>query len=177
MKKFFCLILALLILASAAITANAAAVSTKNPKRALAVVYDNSNSMYKKDSDSKLATEDQPYAWCRAIYAMEAFATMMNDNDVMQIYPMWEITVDGKKYDTKSPLTITQKNASDIRKIYTPTPSNTPIETISAAYNGLNNLSADEKWLVVLTDGDVFYKGGDNLKDKTVSSKFSFVRN
>ncbi len=155
MRKIICLFLALLLLLGAAATVSAEKGSAKNPTRALAVVFDNSGSMYIHEKNKDLGPE-QPYAWCRATYAMEAFATMMNDGDIMQIYPMHSIQVDGQTYSSKAPLTVTQKNASDIRKIYTPNPQGTPLASISEAYKGLEATTADEKWLIVLTDGSTF---------------------
>ena len=63
-----------------------AAVITKTEKTYdIAVVFDNSGSMY------------QNQAWCRAKYAMEIFASMLNYNngDTLKIFPMWEVTRDG----------------------------------------------------------------------------------
>lgn len=134
--------------------------------RAIAIVFDNSGSMYIKMNGD----DDSTKAWCRATYAMESFATMMNSSDVMMIYPMHSITVDGKTYSSNNPLKVTQKNAAIIREIYTPNPKGTPIETISVACEGLQATSADEKWLIVLTDGDKFYQNGSEMsKENTIT--------
>ncbi|MBR3594110.1 MAG: hypothetical protein IKL44_05500 [Clostridia bacterium] len=144
------------------VTTNAAPAETK---RAIAIVFDNSGSMYlpyNKDESFRMA-------WCRATYAMEVLATMMNASDEMYIYPMHPIEVGGSKYNSSNPLKVTQATASTIRNIYTPDPKATPIETITAAREGLKKAAADEKWLIVLTDGTSFYKGGKDLKDKTMA--------
>lgn len=151
MKKILSFIFALAILISSftGIVAVEAAPSSEKT-RAIAIVFDNSGSMYTYRNEPIVA-------WCRATYAMEAFATMMNAQDTMLIYPMWKIEVGGKSYsyDT-TPLKVTQQNASIIREIFTPHAGGTPIQSISAAYQGLQNTTADEKWLIVLTDGDAF---------------------
>lgn len=134
---------------------------TKNAKsRSIAIVYDNSGSMY----------IDQNLAWCRAIYSMEVFASMMNEGDTFQIYPMFEITVGQKTYSSQNPFTLYGGGAtSGIRDIFTTNAGGTPIETILDAYTGLNQTRADEKWLIVLTDGDVFYEDGASLGRRTQS--------
>lgn len=114
-------------------------------KRAIALVFDNSGSMY------------QNTAWCQAIYAMEVFASMANEGDELRIFPMHDIEVNGKKYTSASPLVVQGgKDVSEIRQIYTPSAGGTPIGTITDAYNSLKDMAADEKWLIVLTDGEEF---------------------
>lgn len=114
-------------------------------RRAIALVFDNSGSMY------------QNTAWCQAIYAMEVFSAMANEGDELRIFPMHGIEVNGKAYTSSSPLVVQGGgDVSEIRQIYTPSPEGTPIETITDAYQGLNAMDADEKWLIVLTDGEAF---------------------
>ncbi len=129
-----------------------------NESRAIAIVFDNSGSMYYKGNQ----------AWCRATYAMEVFASMLNAGDVLQIYPMWEITAGSQKFSMEKPLQITDaKQASVIRDIFTEDADGTPIESIDCAVRGLQAVRADNKYLIVLTDGDVFYENGDNLRSGT----------
>lgn len=125
--------------------------------RAIAIVFDNSGSMY----------SDGNKAWSQATYAMEVFAAMLNDGDILQIYPMGEITAGGRKYSDTNPLEVSGGgNISLIQDIFTPQTVDTPISTIRRAHDGILKTQADEKWLVVLTDGNKFY--GD---DPTDSSK------
>ena len=153
MKRVVCALLAMVMVISllpgAFFVANAASKQEKT--RAIGIVFDNSGSMYDYG--------DQ--AWCRATYAMEVFASMMNDGDVMQIYPMSPINLDGstrEEYTEDKPLVIRGPGeAQTIRSICTPLAQTTPISTITAAYEGLKKTQADERWLIVLTDGSVFY--------------------
>ncbi len=142
-----------------------ATVEHEDPKRVISVVFDNSGSMYVGD-------EDGIRVWCRATYAMEALATMMNPGDEMLIYPMNPIqlgkTEGNGTYTYDNPLHIKQSEAAKIREIYTPVAGDTHIETISAACGGLMNATADEKWLIVLTDGDEFYKNKAALGSNTI---------
>lgn len=127
-------------------TASAATVTKSEKNYDIAVVFDNSGSMY------------QNQGWCRAKYAMEIFASMLNyDKDKLHIFPMWEVTTDGSQPNSGgSYAAIEVKSKKDIDKIsnlYTVRPSNTPFAPITEAYNYLKSSSADEKWLIILTDG------------------------
>jgi len=123
-------------------------------KRNIAIVFDNSGSMYLKGEK----------AWCRATYAMEVFASMLNKGDTLSIHPMSPIDINGKKHTMDSPFIITDPSqASQIRDIYTANASDTPIETIDAAINHLSAAQASENYLIVLTDGQAFYEGGREL--------------
>ena len=124
-----------------------AASKQQTPQRAIAVVFDNSGSMYTGDSS-------QSKAWCRATYGMEVFAAMMNPGDVLEIYPMSPVEVEGKSYTQDNPLVISdEKEVSKIREIYTPSAGATPIETVSAAYEGLSKYKGKEQWLMLLLTG------------------------
>ena len=163
MKKALSVLLAVLLLATLLVPLFAlpatAAATKETKKRVIAIAFDNSGSMYMPDGSDKSFA----YAWCRATYAMEAFATMMNDGDEMYIYPMWPITVGKDKYTSKKPLKVTQKNANTIEQIYTPDAKTTPLSTITNAFNDLNKMKADEKWLIVLTDGTTFNNDGGKV--------------
>lgn len=161
-------VFALVLPGGAALAAGNTSVTKKEVSREIAVVFDNSGSMY---SDGKTA-------WCGATYAMEVFAAMMNEGDVLKVFPMWEVTSSkpGQREETYSaesnPIVI--KSMDDIALIhnmYTPTASVTPLRTIDYAYNDLMKSTADEKWLLVLTDGSVWYdENGTELSvDKSLS--------
>ena len=148
------LLAGLLLLTAAEMPALAAGSGKEDVSRAIAIVFDNSGSMY----------VGRNMAWCRATYAIEVFASMMNAGDTLQVYPMYEVTVDGKTYTSEAPFTISGgDDMSVIQSMYTPFAGDTPIETIEDAYAGLQQTSADEKWLIVLTDGAVFYEDGQEM--------------
>ena len=113
----------------------------------IAVVFDNSGSMYQNEG------------WCRAKYAMEIFASMLNydDGDKLKIFPMWESTTDGSTPSSGGSYAAIEINSKEdidkISNLYTVHPSNTPFAPITEAYDYLKTSSADEKWLIVLTDG------------------------
>ena len=150
MKKRLSVLLAVLLLLSCMLMAVPTAQAEKaTEKRAIAIVFDNSGSMYMNEN----------LAWCRATYAMEVFASMLNEGDILQIYPMSPIQLGkgGTEYSMDKPLQITKAaDASIIRNLYTPHNWDTPIESIGAAAEGLKKVSADKKYLIIITDGAVF---------------------
>ena len=144
-----CVIICFLLSVGAGSSVSKAAEISKITKTYdIAVVFDNSGSMYANK------------AWCRAKYAMEIFASMLNyeNGDSLTIFPMWEVTTDGKskKGGSYKPIKINNLAGIDkISKLYTTNPSNTPFEPITEAYNYLKQSDASkEKWLIVLTDGE-----------------------
>ena len=159
-------LLAMILLLSAAVGTAGASGSAKNPvSRAIAIVFDNSGSMYMSGNK----------AWCRATYAIEVFASMMNQGDTLQVFPMYEVTANGKSYTSQSPVTVSGgSDISAIRDMYTPHAGDTPIETIGDAHQALQRSTADEKWLIVLTDGAEFYENGAGLGSAT-SARLSEV--
>lgn len=150
-SKFLCVLLLIATVIGMipnSISVDAAEITKDEKVYEIAVVFDNSGSMY---NNSK--------AWCRAKYAMEIFASMLNyeNGDKLKIFPMWEVTTDGS-----TPLTggsykaieiNDEKDIDKISNLYTVNPSNTPFAPIEEAYNSLKSSNAEEKWLVVLTDG------------------------
>ena len=161
MKRIISLFLTVILLFTCVFigTTTVYASTKSDNSRGIAIVFDNSGSMYDAG--------DQ--AWCRATYAMEVFASMLNTGDTLQIYPMHPITVGNKEFTMQNPLQITDvTQALTIREILTKDAGGTPIESIDCAAQGLQKIQADKKYLVVLTDGGTFSKNGYGLsKDRT----------
>ena len=165
-RKLFAGILALLMTAS--LPAGAAFADEGGQKssstNAIAIVFDNSGSMYYQGS----------MAWCQATYAMEVFAAMMDSGDTLQIYPMNEADINGANYSSDSPLVISSMDeAAQIQDIFTHGVGITPIETIMVAHDGLVRTSADERWLIVLTDGDTFYENDTEMGHDATLARLS----
>ena len=138
-EKYISIILAVvLLLTTISIGMPKAYAATKPEKtRAIAIVFDNSGTMYLGDENSRKT-------WCRATYAMQALATMMNASDIMQIYPMNPIQIgnsdkpkDSDVYTREHPLEIKKENASLIQQICTPNAGDTHIEAVTKAREGL----------------------------------------
>ena len=142
------LLMVLNVFAIIPLTANAAKKTEKSYE--IAIVFDNSGSMY----------ENQGKSWCRAKYAMEIFASMLNyDNgDKLWIYPMWEVT-NGKPQNgdvgSYEAIPITKKEDIDkITNLYTTRPYGTPLAPVYEAHEYMKTSKATEKWILVLTDGE-----------------------
>ena len=124
---------------------------TAKPTRVINVVYDDSGSMIDNDT----GYHD---GWCQAKYALEVFSAMLEKNDTMNVYAMSDFSYYGIDYYAVPPhiTLIGQNEASDnvsqVHSMLTDA-SATPFETVMTAYTDLSEITADEKWLVVLTDG------------------------
>lgn len=148
MKRSVRLVLAVFLLISLITAGNPTVHAAKaTESRTIAIAFDNSGSMYTKGNQ----------AWCRATYAMEVFASMLNTGDTLLIYPMHPIKVGGQTYTMDSPFKVTDANqATKIREIFTESAGGTPIECVDRAAEGLQNVQSGKKYLIVLTDGDAF---------------------
>lgn len=169
-SAIICVIFLLITLGSSFAHINAASVTKAEKTYEIAVVFDNSGSMYDNES------------WSRAKYAMEVFAAMMNNGDVLKIFPMHPVTTDGKTKSGGSTDPILIKSKDDISKIhnlYTPIPYGTPFSTVQRAYKDIKKSSATDRWLIVLTDGkfdDVSEKDvANNLKSESKDVNIQYV--
>lgn len=115
--------------------------------RIINVVYDDSGSMI---GENNVMFD----TWCKAKYSMEAFAAMMGDGDTMNIYYMSDY-MSNTQAEPRLRLSGkdgAQKNVSLIHNTVTQW-GQTPFDSVIKAYDDLAAASADEKWLVILTDG------------------------
>ena len=159
MKKSFSrtavfLLLAFLIMAGAG-SAQAAKVQTKS--RLIHIVYDDSGSMKSVNGVPKTR-------WSQAKYAMEVFAAMMGPSDTLTIYPMTAfsylnadkvpsgnfgqtVTISGSADSAERVSAVMQMNGDGGRYL------NTPLQSVEQAAEDLIAAQADDKWLIILTDG------------------------
>lgn len=155
--------------------ATRANVTKKEHTYDIAVVFDNSGSMYEKGEK----------AWSRAQYAMEIFASMLNyeNGDKLTIYPMWKVAVDGTSTTPENftfednlnvePIVIeSDKDIELIANMFTYNAHETPFQPVREAHTYLKKSKATDKWLIVLTDGKFYYdsrseakKGGQQFND------------
>lgn len=123
------------------------AIETK-PTRVVNLVYDDSGSMYISDDGVLVDT------WCQAKYSMEVFAGLLGETDTLNVYYM----SDYRGGTTNKPRLVLRgldgaaKNVAKLHNEKTKA-SNTPFNSVRKAYFDLTQVSADEKWLVILTDG------------------------
>lgn len=158
MKKFLSVFLVLVLLLTCMVTGSSKvhASNKADTARVIGIVFDNSGSMYTQGNQ----------AWCRATYAMEVFASMLNKGDTLLIFPMNPVKVDGVEYTRNTPYKITDAaNSIKVREMYTPDPGGTPIESIDSSVAYMKEIQSDNKYLIILTDGTEFSQGGKTLKN------------
>lgn len=119
------------------------AKESETPTKTINVVYDDSGSMY-ENTDT----------WCKAKYSMEVFGAMLEQQDTMNIYVMsdFQDSNNAGPYLSLSGADDAQSNVSKIHDMLTNVGS-TPFGSVRKAMDDLVQTPADEKWLLVLTDG------------------------
>lgn len=164
------MILPLLLQASPAALSAQSTVSKDEASRAIAVVFDNSGSMWAKDKNSNGVIDDGEMldSWCRATYALEVFASMMNKGDRLLIYPMNKGITDGPNGREYSyPIEINDPaDAGKIRDFYSTNVNSTLFQAVEDAYNDLRKADEDEKHLIILTDGVFQYISSSEVQSK-----------
>lgn len=129
----------------------AEASETEEPTRIINVVYDDSASMFLRNADT----------WCKAKYSMEVCAAMLGEKDTMNIFVMSDFDK-GAKGKIKLTLNGSDGASVNVKKVHEmhTTGKNTPLASVVAAFNDIKGKQADEKWLLVLTDG--LFENGPN---------------
>lgn len=138
MKKYFTALLSVFLVLCLVIPVQVHADTAEEPTRVIHLVYDDSGSMY--DSD----------IWCQAKYAIEVFAAMLGEKDLMDVYYL-------NQSAGSASLRLNGKDgvANNVEKVHTSSngSGNTEFYAVTKALEDLTTVTADEKWLVVLTDG------------------------
>jgi len=135
------------------------------PTRVIHVVYDDSGSMFADDD-----------RWCQAKYAMEVFAAMLGPTDSMKIYVMSDYE-GGKGAPPRLSLSGADDAQANVDEVHNMPVGgwNTRFYSVETARDDFAGVTADEKWLVVLTDGDFQQVvGGD--KDKFFQNKADDIK-
>ncbi len=133
--------------------------------RVIHVVYDDSGSMFNIDN---IAVD----TWCQAKYSMEVFAAMLGEADKMNVYYMSDYE-NGTASDPRIQLDGQSGAETNVAKIHNQrtVAGNTPFDSVRKAYADLQDASADEKWLVILTDGEFQGVEGTEGIDAFLSQK------
>jgi hypothetical protein len=137
-----------LLLCSAAFAKDS---TVKEKTREINIVYDDSGSMFNGTT-----------AWSEAKYAVEVFAAMMGERDTVNIYLM---------SDYEHPITLqgngnAQNNVAAINQLADC--GGTPFAAVQAAGNALMTSDADDKWLVIFTDG--YFEEGESYSTSGILS-------
>ncbi|MDR2596755.1 MAG: hypothetical protein LBC76_05470 [Treponema sp.] len=160
MRKISVLLICLAFLFISSKPVMAQIYKTDLPSKAIHVVYDDSGSMIMDDYGEYLDR------WVQAKYAMEVFAAMLDEKDTMSVYFMSDFDVRHNGNVNASAKFKIEGGESPDRRVArihnTVTEAwNTPYDAVAKAYADLKSAKADEKWLVVLTDGDFNQFDGD----------------
>lgn len=132
------------------------------------VIYDNSTSMLR--DDNKSLPEDERYTtrWVEASYGVEALAAMMNQNDILRIYPISEEGKPGEeiRIDQDSFEGVLEKIREQTDRFgYEGT---TKFDSVEDAAKEIrrNYDSENDYWIVIMTDG-IFdeFRGQENEKE------------
>ncbi len=147
-KRFRAAGFSLMLIFMTLFTGFASLAEEEPPKRVIHVVYDDSGSMI-ETGGQKVDT------WCQAKYAMEVFAALLGENDTLNIYAMsdYEGTQQSPPRLTLNGSDGQSANVARVHSMLTKA-GNTPFDAVRRAYTDLAAAEADEKWLVVLTDGE-----------------------
>ena len=121
------------------------------PSRTINLVYDDSGSMIRL-GDRYVDT------WCQAKYAVEVLGAMLGERDTLNVYYMSDYDA-GMTAGPRLQLHGSRDAAAvaaNVAKIHeTVTPfGNTPFNAVRKASADLKQVNTDERWLVVLTDGE-----------------------
>lgn len=155
LKRWIKILCAIVMVLAVALPAapGALAAGDGEGQRIINVVYDNSGSMY---NDYESGSNQPIDRWSQALYAMEVFATMLDEEDEMNLYLMNDYGV--------SPKQVAGSDGSRVEELVAEIRSRdaggTPFSSVEAAYRAIVEEPASaERWLVVLTDG-VFDSSG-----------------
>jgi hypothetical protein len=161
MQKIIVMLICLALFGTGRMPLYSQTYSANLPSKAIHIVYDDSGSMIRDDGDVYLDR------WAQAKYAMEVFAAMLQENDIMRVYYMSDyVTSIGGNITAPPRLSImgTEPMLARAAKVHDTITlaSNTPFDPVLKAYEDLKNETSDEKWLVVLTDGQFNFLYGES---------------
>lgn len=141
---------------------------SNEPTRQINLVYDDSGSMIGRWNREKKEYEYYD-TWCQAKYALEVFAGLLGQKDKLNVYYMSGYSDAGLKLDGSRGA---GHNVAEVHKKVT-RDGDTPFGAVTTAMNKLKGSKADEKWLVILTDGTFEKK---NAEGKTVKDPVTTER-
>ena len=165
MRKIFIIVLSIVLCLSFFITKVNSVTTNEQPSRILNVVYDDSGSTIRDDNQQYVDT------WCQTKYAMEVFAGLLEERDTLNIFPMSTNGIAGSNANIISVIgsESIEQRVSKIHDMQTEKAGDTPFQSVVNAYNHLINQKADQRWLIVLTDG-IF--DNDSVKPDDLNATF-----
>ena len=152
------IVLPLIGMAAPAMSAKPVTVCEKNaeaesfdgiPTTEINMVVDDSGSMFLSKSNQEIKL------WSYAKYSLEVFAALMRPNDTLNVYLLSSYRKNGSAAKPVVSLSGQESKDSRVSQIrgMDLNGKGTPFEPIQDAYRDLTKSKAEEKWLVILTDG------------------------
>ncbi|MCL2063401.1 MAG: hypothetical protein FWG98_03380 [Candidatus Cloacimonetes bacterium] len=190
MKKNVSFLFLFLVFNIFSLCLNAQTQVSNQPSRVIHLVYDDSGSMIFNDR-----IPGRYYGrWAHARYAMEVFISKMEKDDLLRIYFMEDFFVSGQPRDGliredqinetvsatlesmlagnrrgRDPMLIQGSEDSAVRigqfRNRVTYSAGTPFDPVLMAYADLLNQSADQRWLIVFTDGHFNQIAGLNFNE------------
>jgi hypothetical protein len=120
--------------------------------------------------------------WGQAKYAMEVFAAMLQKNDTMRVYYMSDfISEIGGSLNARPAIDIsgsmpTSERVAVVHDTIPHEAHGTPFDPVIKAHADLRDAVADEKWLVVLTDGVFNRIYGNTVREGSIDVDDYFDR-
>lgn len=152
LKRAISLLCVLALVLTVLVPGWSASAAGDTQQRVIDVVYDDSGSMC---SDGYGAVD----RWSQALYAMEVFATMLGEQDEMNVYRMSDFGA--------SPTNVKGSDDGRVDQIIGSLgeTGNTPYETVEAAAGHITSVDPSvSRWLVVLTDGEFQHQPSQGLQ-------------
>lgn len=137
-----------------------------NPKH-INLVIDDSGSMFFDGSERERLDR-----WSFAKYSLEAFAALMGPQDSLDVYRMSDFAGAGASRTPELKLSGIQSPAERVQLIHElPLEGGgTPYASVETARADIETNSSDERWLVILTDGE-FKNGGAAVPTERVQTE------
>jgi hypothetical protein len=132
--------------------------SVDKPNRIISIVYDDSNSML----------ENQKTTWSHAKYALQVFSALLEENDELSVFLMSSFLPGSNR--TNPDIMISGRSGSRVSELLNGMTARdtggTPFRSVQVAYEYLRKSATadDEKWLIILTDGD--FNDNPNLNEE-----------
>lgn len=135
-------------------------------KKIINIAFDNSGSMFWTQKYKPMKS------WCRAKYAMEVFASMMNEQDELKIFPINPVSTGSSPKGSVQHIVMNKQNATEkISNMATVNNENyTSFHAVQSAYNDLKkakNSENSEKVLIILSDGAFTKDGTRKTQEKS----------
>lgn len=127
----------------------------RTPSHAIAIAYDNSGSMY--------FAQTEPYPpidrWSNAKYSLEVLAAMLNETDELKVFTMDQsdvkVTIEGSRS--------MEERVSAIHSVDLGSTDYTSVDPSRNALSYLQASNADEKHLIIMTDGEFGWDRGEGV--------------